>query len=675
MATEGSRTAAGFAAFALLAAGITAAVLAAGSSTPAGAADLARFASCEDLRAWSVDVGAPAVLTDGIPVDVAEADGDAVASTGGAATGAPAGAAPPAAATFERTASEGEGADTGATGASDDAGESGGTGGTNTVVEGVDEIDVVDRLPGDRALVARNGALAVVDLTGPTVLSHVGGLPHDARISVDGEVVWAAGSARDGSGVAVQRLRLAGDTLQIEGEWRTPGYLVDARRSGDTLYVVAVDQPQTAGALPFEGGPVPCDQVWFPEAGADTPAATLLVGLPATGDLAPTGAAEVVGSGSGFLVTGSAAYVTTQSWADQVATGVHRFDLASLQPTGSGEVPGAVPGPFGLNEHEGHLRVATSAQGTGIAVGRPIEGDAVGVDDAVDAGISRPADPPQSFGGPLAEVFVLDLDGALDVVGRSGRFGHDGETIHGVRFVGDTAYVVTFLQTDPFWVLDLTDPATPRIVGELQIPGFSGYLHPVGDGHVVGFGPDGNGRMAARLFDVSDPAAPSVVDEVGIGDDTPVAWDYHAFVSLGDTRFAVPATTYPRFEERCAQPTPQPQPVPLPEPLPEPEPEPQPQPEPVPEPVPVEPGIGGGQSSSEPLPPVCETTVVGDGSTGALVLEVRGDELAVVDEAFVETDGSLMAERVLPTEAGGWVLLGWDRLVAVDGGQAVLPAG
>ena len=145
----------------------------------------------------------------------------------------------------------------------------------------------------------------------------------------------------------------------------------------------------------------------------------------------------------------------------------------------------------------------------------------------------------------LAEVFVLDTDGALDIVGRTGRFGHDYETIHGVRFIGDVAYVVTFRQTDPFWVIDLADPASPRVVGELQIPGFSAYLHPAGEGRVVGFGPDGSGAMTARLFDVTDPAAPTVIDEVGLGDETPVAWDHHAFVSLGADRFAVPVTDYP----------------------------------------------------------------------------------------------------------------------------------
>lgn len=626
MATGRSRTAAGIGGFVVLAAAITTTVLVVGGSTPAAAADLARFESCAAMEAWVEDV---AVNRDEPFVDVA----GGVAESGDEAVAAAPTAAGAGGLAADRTAT-----------ASADVDQSGGT---NTVVEGVDEIDIVDRLDGGRALVARNGALALVDLAGPTLLARVDGLPQDARISVGGDVVWVAGTAVDGSGVSVSRLRLGGDELTTDGEWRSPGWLVDARRTGDRLHVVAVDQPAGPGILPFEGGPVPCDAVWFPQAGADTPAATLLATLPAEGELAPVAAAEVAGSAAGFHVTGDAAYVTTQTWDQTPATGVHRFDLATLTPTGSGSVPGVLPGPFGISEYEGYLRVATTEQGVGFAM--PADAPAVAEADR--------AAPPAEQDGALAEVFVLDLDGNLDIVGRTGRFGHAGETIHGVRFVGDTAYVVTFLQTDPFWVIDLADPAAPSVVGALEIPGFSAYLHPIDEGRVVGFGPDGSGRIAARLFDVTDPAAPAVVDELVLGDDSAVAWDYHAFVALGDTTFAVPVSNYPEVvEERCVPV----EPVPLPEP----------------QPLPVDPGIGGGSTASpgvDPAAPVqsCEPIFSG-GSTGVAVLGVDGDSLTLVDERTIPSDGSFTAERVLPTPDGGWVLVGWDRLVDPDGGELVL---
>src|SRR5690606_3410103 len=132
---------------------------------------------------------------------------------------------------------------------------------------------------------------------------------------------------------------------------------------------------------------------------------------------------------------------------------------------------------FAMSDHDGYLRVATTDGGGPIAM--PVEGD-----------VARPAQ-----GGDRAparnEVVVLDTDGTLDVVGRTPRFGHPGEALHGIRFAGTTAYAVTFLQTDPFYVLDLRDPRSPRVTGEVELPGFSSYLHPVGEGLVAGFGPDG----------------------------------------------------------------------------------------------------------------------------------------------------------------------------------------
>ena len=93
----------------------------------------------------------------------------------------------------------------------------------------------------------------------------------------------------------------------------------------------------------------------------------------------------------------------------------------------------------------------------------------------------------------------------LREVGRVGGLG-GGEQIYAVRFIGDTGYVVTFRQVDPLYTLDLSDPAEPRVVGELKIPGYSAYLHPVGEGLLLGIGQDatatgqtlGRPRLALR---------------------------------------------------------------------------------------------------------------------------------------------------------------------------------
>ena len=101
---------------------------------------------------------------------------------------------------------------------------------------------------------------------------------------------------------------------------------------------------------------------------------------------------------------------------------------------------------------------------------------------------------------------------ALQEVGRVGGLG-SGETIQSVRFLGTVGYVVTFAQTDPLYTIDLTDATKPRVAGELKILGYSAYLHPVGDGMLLGVGQDATeeGRQLGTqvaLFDVSRSREP-----------------------------------------------------------------------------------------------------------------------------------------------------------------------
>jgi hypothetical protein len=170
-------------------------------------------------------------------------------------------------------------------------------------------------------------------------------------------------------------------------------------------------------------------------------------------------------------------------------TDVHRFDITD--PRGatyemSGHVPGQVLNQFSLDEHDGHLRVATTV----VPVGGP------GADVATDNRVTVLA----PDGGQLTPV------GAVSGLGR-------GETIQSVRFLGDLGYVVTFERTDPLFTLDLSDPAAPRATGELEMLGFSSYLHPVGDGRLLGVGQDATAEgittgTQLALFDVGAPAGP-----------------------------------------------------------------------------------------------------------------------------------------------------------------------
>lgn len=207
---------------------------------------------------------------------------------------------------------------------------------------------------------------------------------------------------------------------------------------------------------------------------------------------------------------------------DQV-TEIHKFDTSKADETrylGSGAVTGTLLNQYSMSEHEGFLRVAST--------NAPLWWS---------PGANRAS---ESF------VTVLKTDGALlRQVGRVGGIGK-GERIYAVRFLGDVGYVVTFRQVDPLYTVGLSDPANPKVMGELELLGYSAYLHPVGEGLLLGVGQaaDDQGRTQGTqvsLFDVSDPAKPARVANhvVGDGSSSAAEFDPHAFLWWDPLKLAV----------------------------------------------------------------------------------------------------------------------------------------
>ena len=170
---------------------------------------------------------------------------------------------------------------------------------------------------------------------------------------------------------------------------------------------------------------------------------------------------------------------------------IYRFSLANSQVTftGSGEIPGTQNGQFSMDEYNGYFRIASTVTGY------------IGEEYVTNSAL-----------------FVLDGD--LNIVGAIPTL-MENEQVKGVRFMGDTAYVVTFERTDPLFVLDLSEPSNPQIIGELEITGFSEYLHPVDGGLMLGVGSDGdeyglNGGTKVSLFDVSNPKEMSETGKITI---------------------------------------------------------------------------------------------------------------------------------------------------------------
>ena len=118
-----------------------------------------------------------------------------------------------------------------------------------------------------------------------------------------------------------------------------------------------------------------------------------------------------------------------------------------------------------------------------------------------------------------------------------------GENLHSVRFMGDKCYLVTFIKTDPLFVIDLSQPTNPKVLGELKIPGYSDYLHPFDETHLIGVGKEAIGAeqgnfawyqgLKLSLFDVTNVNNPLQLASYGIGDrgtDSPVLTDPKAFL-------------------------------------------------------------------------------------------------------------------------------------------------
>ena len=197
-------------------------------------------------------------------------------------------------------------------------------------------------------------------------------------------------------------------------------------------------------------------------------------------------------------------------WDD--ATNIHSFDISEpgyTQYIGSGRVDGTVQDQFSISEFEGSVRIASTS-------------DAWARWWLLDE-VDENGEP--IWNGPTNQVSILqpNEEGELEQIGFIGSIA-DGETIWSARFIGDRGYLVTFENIDPLWVIDLSDPTNPVILGELEVPGVSTYIHPVNENTLltIGIGPgeDGLGldwsTTQISLFDISDPTNPTLADSLPI---------------------------------------------------------------------------------------------------------------------------------------------------------------
>ena len=278
-----------------------------------------------------------------------------------------------------------------------------------------------------------------------------------------------------------------------------------------------------AGAKPGKARPlVQCRHVRRPTAFSGLGMLTVLT-VDLTKGLQPVDSAAVMTDGRIVYASPESLYVATERWADRpdpdkptqeqvgAQTEIHKFDISSPVKThyrGSGKVAGYLLSQWSLSEYKGVLRVVSTESPAWWGSGRETESFLTTL---------RPS------------------GGALVQAGRIGGLGK-GERVYSVRFVGDTGYVVTFRQIDPLFTLDLSQPERPRVLGELKIPGYSAYLHPIGEDLLLGVGQDAdeNGRPLGTqlsIFDVSDLRKPTRLHTQHLGQGWSEAeHDHHAFL-------------------------------------------------------------------------------------------------------------------------------------------------
>ncbi|MEH6941460.1 beta-propeller domain-containing protein [Bacillus sp. JJ722] len=261
------------------------------------------------------------------------------------------------------------------------------------------------------------------------------------------------------------------------------------------------------------------------------------VALDVSSNKLPYKVETLLGSSDSVYMSDQSLYVATTKYWDEEKdemnpnTEIYKFDINKIAITfhAMGEVNGDVLNQFSMDEHKGYFRIATTQRN-----------------------FSSNQDQTSNH------LYILDEN--MKTVGKVGDLAK-GERIYSARFMGDKAYIVTFREIDPLFVIDTSNPVKPKVLGELKIPGFSTYLHPYDENHLIGYGyntkmkKDINGEefvtedgMKISLFDVSDFSNPKEKDSVvigGMGTQSELLYDHKALYQNKEKNlFGFPISVY-----------------------------------------------------------------------------------------------------------------------------------
>ncbi len=393
--------------------------------------------------------------------------------------------------------------------------ESGGYSSTNVRQEGVDEADIVKTDGRYLYTLADDGSeISVVDTEGG--MRRAASIPAEKEEEIcefyvtDGKVVVISGAGASpitalldtdlGGKASKEQITKSTDYTRVTtydvtdpgnptklGDVSQSGYYTSSRLSGSFVYVFSDysvggiptpkegETPEPLNYIPLvDGELVAGDDICLPQGDAAYMYEIVTsVGLGTPGVAADSKA--ILTNGGSLYVSGQSVYWYESDWGDDgksVTTNIRKLSYQNgrIKEAAQGEVKGWIEDSFSIDEYGGNLRVVTS-------------------------------------GNEANAVYVLDSD--LRQIGAIEGLAED-ERVYSARFMGDTAYFVTFRETDPLFSVDLSDPEDPKILGELKIPGFSEYLHYYGGNQLLGIGMDADEESGVTsciklsMFDISD---------------------------------------------------------------------------------------------------------------------------------------------------------------------------
>jgi inhibitor of cysteine peptidase len=404
---------------------------------------------------------------------------------------------------------------------------------TNIQVEGVDEADVV-KTDGEYIYVVSNKSVFIVKAypaEDAEVISEIdlNGTFRGLFINGDRLVVLEderyrvyEKSAYEGPRTFIKVYGVSDrEKPDLKRDDSFDGYYFNSRMIGDYVYVV-INQPaycrEDEVALPkiySDDGvkEISATDIYYADISDYSYAFSTIVAVNVQNDdQEPTLKPFLLGATSNMYVSLNNIYIILP---ENEKTLIYRIyiDGNQIGIEASGEVPGYVLNQFSMDEYEGYFRIATT---TGHVW--------------------------RTWGEAPSKNHAYVLDMNLDIVGKLEDLA-PGETIYSARFMGNRGYLVTFRKIDPLFVIDLGDPRNPIILGQLKITGYSDYLHPYDENHIIGIGKETEAAdegdfawyqgVKISLFDVSDVENPKEIDKYEIGDrgtDSPILTDHKALL-------------------------------------------------------------------------------------------------------------------------------------------------